>query len=40
MLVCILDGFGYNTEDQWNAIHVAETPVYDRLKKLGCERFR
>ncbi len=40
VLVCILDGFGYNKEDQWNAIHVADTPVYDRLKKLGSERFR
>ena len=40
VLVCILDGFGFNTEDQWNAIHVADTPVYDRLKKLGSERFR
>lgn len=37
--VCILDGFGYNTEDKWNGIHMAETPVYDSLRK-NKERFR
>ena len=40
VLVCIIDGFGSNTEDQWNAVHVADTPVYDRLKNLGKDRFR
>lgn len=40
VLVCILDGFGHNTEDQWNAVHVADTPVYDRLRNLGKDRFR
>lgn len=37
--VCILDGFGSNTEDQWNGIHMAETPVFDSLRK-NKERFR
>jgi Metalloenzyme superfamily len=37
--VCILDGFGYNTEDKYNGIHMAETPVYDSLRKNE-ERFR
>jgi Metalloenzyme superfamily len=37
--VCILDGFGFNTEDKWNGIHMAETPVYDSLRKNE-ERFR
>lgn len=37
--VCILDGFGYNTEDKWNGIHMAETPVYDSLRQNE-ERFR
>ena len=37
--VCILDGFGFNTEDKWNGIHMAETPVYDSLRK-NKERFR
>ena len=32
VLVCILDGWGENTGDQWNAIHVADTPVTDALK--------
>lgn len=32
-MVCILDGYGYNTEDKWNGVHMAETPVYDRLRK-------
>ena len=40
VLVCILDGYGNNKEDEYNAVYVAETPVYDRLKKLGKERFR
>ena len=40
VLVCILDGFGYNKEHKSNAIHLADTPVYHRLKKLGSERFR
>lgn len=33
VMVCILDGYGYNTEDKYNGIHLAETPVYDRLRK-------
>lgn len=37
--MCILDGFGFNTEDKWNGIHMAETPVYDSLRKNE-ERFR
>jgi 2,3-bisphosphoglycerate-independent phosphoglycerate mutase len=39
VMVCILDGFGFNTEDKWNGIHMAETPVYDSLRKNE-ERFR
>jgi len=39
VMVCILDGFGFNTEDKWNGIHMAETPVYDGLRKVE-KRFR
>ena len=39
VMVCILDGFGFNTEDKWNGIHMAETPVYDSLRKVN-QRFR
>lgn len=38
-MVCILDGFGFNTEDKWNGIHMADTPVYDGLRKFK-NRFR
>ena len=32
--VCILDGWGENVnKDEWNAIHIAETPVTDGLRK-------
>ena len=40
VLVCILDGFGFNKEDQYNAVYVAETPVYDSLRAKAPERFR
>ncbi len=34
MKVCILDGWGENVnKDEWNAIHIAETPVTDGLRK-------
>lgn len=32
VLVCILDGWGENVLDEYNAIHVAETPFTDSLK--------
>ena len=38
-MVCILDGFGFNTEDKWNGIHMADTPVYDGLRTVK-NRFR
>eukprot|EP00929_Paragymnodinium_shiwhaense_P044262 TRINITY_DN2270_c0_g2_i1.p1 TRINITY_DN2270_c0_g2~~TRINITY_DN2270_c0_g2_i1.p1 ORF type:complete len:609 (+),score=239.02 TRINITY_DN2270_c0_g2_i1:91-1917(+) len=32
VLVCILDGWGENaTKDEFNAIHAAKTPVYDKI---------
>jgi len=31
VLVLINDGWGVNTEDQFNAVFSAATPVYDRL---------
>ncbi|GAB4815974.1 hypothetical protein N2152v2_003020 [Parachlorella kessleri] len=34
LLVCILDGWGENIPDEWNAIHVADTPTTDALKKV------
>lgn len=37
LLVCILDGWGANVaEDEYNAIHVAETPTTDALKVGAC----
>lgn len=39
VMVCILDGFGYNVEDKWNGIHMADTPIYDGLRK-DSSRFR
>ena len=34
MKVCILDGWGENVnKDEWNAIHIADTPVTDGLRK-------
>lgn len=30
-LLIVLDGFGCRDEEQYNAIHAAETPVFDRL---------
>ena len=32
--MCILDGWGENVnKDEWNAIHIADTPVTDGLRK-------
>ncbi len=31
VILCILDGWGYRTEPEGNAIALARTPVYDRL---------
>lgn len=31
VVLCILDGWGYRTEEEGNAIALARTPVYDRL---------
>ncbi|KAK9811625.1 hypothetical protein WJX72_007216 [[Myrmecia] bisecta] len=33
VLVCILDGWGENLGDQYNAVHVAPTPCTDALKE-------
>ena len=38
VLVCILDGWGVNKEDGFNAVHVAKTPVTDALKAVA-ERY-
>ena len=36
LLVCVLDGWGESThEDDYNAIHVANTPNMDALKETG-----
>lgn len=40
VLVAILDGFGENLEDEYNATFVAETPCKDSLKAQGPGRFR
>lgn len=35
MLVCILDGWGENkVKDEFNAVHVADTPTTDALKEV------
>ncbi|KAL6771667.1 GPM1B [Auxenochlorella protothecoides x Auxenochlorella symbiontica] len=39
LLVCIMDGWGVNVEDEYNAVHVAETPTYDAARKVP-GRFR
>lgn len=39
VMVCILDGWGVNVEDQYNAVFSAETPNTDRLKAIA-ERYR
>ena len=39
VLVLINDGWGVNTEDQFNAVFSADTPVFDRLATVG-GRFR
>lgn len=34
--VCILDGWGENVnQDQYNAVHVADTPTTDHLKTVA-----
>ena len=36
VLVCILDGWGENVnKDEYNAIHIADTPTTDRLKEVA-----
>jgi 2,3-bisphosphoglycerate-independent phosphoglycerate mutase len=40
VLVCVLDGFGVNKEDEYNAVYVADTPVYDKLRSTAPDRFR
>ncbi len=32
LVLIILDGFGYSESPEYNAIHAANTPVYDRLQ--------
>ena len=39
VLVCILDGWGVNVEDQYNAIFAADTPCTDALKAVP-KRYR
>lgn len=40
VLVCILDGYGENqVKDEWNAVHVAKTPHFDKLREVPT-RFR
>ena len=34
-LLVILDGFGYRSEPENNAIHHADTPTFDRLWQSG-----
>ncbi|KAM1151788.1 hypothetical protein TB2_033974 [Malus domestica] len=36
----ILDGWGEANTDQYNCIHIAETPVMNSLKKGASERWR
>eukprot|EP01018_Ginkgo_biloba_P000378 Gb_01536 [translate_table: standard] len=38
--VVVLDGWGENICDQYNAIHVANTPTMDSLRKSAPERWR
>ncbi|KAI8476721.1 MAG: phosphoglycerate mutase [Monoraphidium minutum] len=40
VMVCILDGWGVNVEDQYNAVFSAETPCTDGLKAEGPSRYR
>jgi 2,3-bisphosphoglycerate-independent phosphoglycerate mutase len=40
VLVCIFDGFGENKVlDEWNAVHMAKTPHFDKLREVP-GRFR
>lgn len=39
MLVCILDGWGVNVEDEYNAVFSADTPCTDALKAVP-KRYR
>jgi 2,3-bisphosphoglycerate-independent phosphoglycerate mutase len=39
VLVCILDGWGVNVEDEYNAVFSAETPCTDALKAVP-KRYR
>lgn len=39
MLVCILDGWGVNVEDDFNAVFSADTPTTDALK-ANTKRYR
>jgi len=34
LMVIILDGWGEQIPDEYNAIHVAKTPTMDELKKV------
>ena len=41
VLVAILDGYGENKyKDEYNAVHMAETPCFDKLRTLAPRRFR
>ena len=39
IMVIILDGWGEQIPDEYNAIHVAATPTMDALRKVGCQYF-
>lgn len=39
VLVCILDGWGVNVEDEFNAVFSADTPCTDALKAVP-QRYR
>lgn len=41
VLVCIIDGWGESKYlDEYNAVHVANTPFTDSLRELGPDRWR
>jgi hypothetical protein len=39
IMVIILDGWGEQIPDEYNAIHVAATPTMDALRKVDCQYF-
>ena len=39
LVLMILDGFGHSDRPEYNAIHAASTPVYDRLRAITGQAF-